>query len=459
MTQPHQAGTGLALPTRCSDYLNLVIDLMPTQCYSTGYHPGYILIPMYIRVTSTPKSPRKSVKVVESIREGLKVKQVMIHHVGIAADEKEIDKLKQLGREYIANEQLKREKAAQQPSLFEPESVAERLISIDRPSPEKALKTPGRKPQLTMREVTQDDCVSLADLIEEKRVIEGIHEVAGHVYGQIGYDQLLNRQKDKELLKDLVLLRLSHPSSKLSTQKILDKHFARTHDLDAIYRLMDKLYPKIHEIKTATFHQTQKLIPDAIDLLFFDCTTLYFESIETDELRQFGYSKDHRFNTTQLVLALATTADGLPVGYELFEGNKAEVHTLLDCLASWKTLFPIHSVCFVADRAMMSDDNLSALEQQQCQYVVAAKLRSLPESLKSDILLEKHYQPQSFMDHLGWVGEFDYAQRESCIDIRFTPNTQDPQGTDCLSSDPYRRGQSRANLHPKRPSSDATSTR
>lgn len=373
---------------------------------------------MYIRVTSTPKSPRKSVKVVESIREGFKVKQVMIHHVGIAADEKEIEKLKQLGLAFIANEQLKREKASNQSSLFDSESAAQRLKDIEKSTPKPSLKQ-GRKPNLTIRDVTQQDLISLADLVEEKRVVEGIHEVAGHVYEQMGYDQLLPREKDRDLLKDLVLMRLANPGSKLKAQQILQDRFAKAHDLNAIYRLMDKLYPKIGELKSTTFRRTQQLIPRAIDILFFDCTTLYFEPVETDELRQFGYSKDHRFNTTQLVLALATTGDGLPIGYELFEGNKAEVKTLLDCLSSWKSMFNIASVCFVADRGMMSDENLKALEEQECQYVVAAKLRGLPEELKSEILLEKNYQPQSFIDHLGWVGEFKYTQGENRIEIAF----------------------------------------
>ena len=69
--------------------------------------------------------------------------------------------------------------------------------------------------------------------------------------------------------------------------------------------------------------------------------TLYFESTESDDLRKFGYSKDHRFNTTQVVLALATNSDGLPIGSALFEGNRAEVKTLAASIESWKKLFNI----------------------------------------------------------------------------------------------------------------------
>jgi len=85
---------------------------------------------MYVRVTTTPKSPRKSVKVVEGVREGGKVKQKMLYHVGTASGELEIEKLKQLGREFIAKEQLKRQEQGLQPSLLDEESFEERLTQL-----------------------------------------------------------------------------------------------------------------------------------------------------------------------------------------------------------------------------------------------------------------------------------------------------------------------------------------
>jgi transposase len=383
---------------------------------------------MYIRVTSTPNSPRKSVKVVESIREGFKVKQVMILHVGVASTEGEIEKLKQIGKEFIAQEQLRREKNSPQSSLLDSETMEERLNSIKKNIEQKKR---GRKPVVTLQNVTSEDQVSLSDLVEEKRVIEGFHDVAGHAYNLMNYQTLLKRKKDNELLKDLVLMRLAEPSSKLKAKQLLDDRFSKKHDLDSIYRVMDKLYPKIDDLKKKTFQRTQKILPETIDILFFDCTTLYFESVETDEMRQFGYSKDHRFNTTQVVLALATNSDGLPIGYELFEGNKAEVKTLLACLNSWKKIFNIQSVCFVADRAMMSDDNLKMLEQENHHYVIAAKLRALPTKLISEIMSEKNYQAQMINDDFGWIGEFDYKERRLIVSYK----------TGRASRDAYQRNQ------------------
>lgn len=98
---------------------------------------------MFVRVTSTPNSPRKSVKVVESVREGYKVKQVMLLHIGVAADEKEIEKLKQIAKEFIAQEELRRENKSPQLSLLEPESIQERLAVIEK---NMLHKKRGRKP-------------------------------------------------------------------------------------------------------------------------------------------------------------------------------------------------------------------------------------------------------------------------------------------------------------------------
>ena len=280
---------------------------------------------MYIRVTGTPNSPRRAVKVVESIRDGFTVRQVIVKHIGIVSDESQLDKLKQLGQEFIANEQLRREEATGQLPLFD-EILKERLEAIQN----QPAKKRGRKPLTKLEDLTDADTVIIKNLVEEQRTIDGLHEIGGCVFSQLGYDKILSGKNNIELLRDIVLMRIASPGSKFKAQRLLASRFARTHDLDAIYRMMDKVHTKIDLIKSKTFHRAQQLIPETIDILFFDCTTLYFESTETDDLRKFGYSKDHRFNTTQLVLALATNSDGLPLGYELFEGNKAEVSTLLD---------------------------------------------------------------------------------------------------------------------------------
>jgi transposase len=372
---------------------------------------------MFVRVTSTPKSPRKSVKVVASIREGLKVRQQMIHHVGIASNEAEIEKLKLLGYEFIAKAKRQAEIESGQQTL-PLSSLSEEISSLKQANSRASTKRLGRKVKKSLTEILPVNQVTLADIYEEKRVIEGVHEVAGHLYDELGYNTILPHKKEQQLLRDLVLTRLGRPASKHKTQNILVSQFAKEYDLDRIYRLLDKLHTKIPEIKRHTFEKTKALMPEKVDIVFFDVTTLYFESVNTDALREFGYSKDHRFNTTQVVLALATNSDGLPIGYELFNGSKAEVKTLLASLESWKHNFDISSVCFVGDRAMMSEDNLKKLEDKGYSYVIAAKLRSMPKAVQQEIFDEHNYLPSRIGEDLAWVGEFSYNNRRLIVSYK-----------------------------------------
>ena len=86
--------------------------------------------------------------------------------------------------------------------------------------------------------------------------------------------------------------------------------------------------------------------------MFYDITTLYFESFTPDELCSFGFSKDCRFKETQVVVALITTTDGLPITYEAFPGNTHEVKTLLPVIKKLQREFEVESVDFAADRGM-----------------------------------------------------------------------------------------------------------
>jgi hypothetical protein len=108
---------------------------------------------MFIRITSTPKSPRKSVKIVKSVRDGYKVKQIMLHHVGTASSEWEIEKLKQIGREFIAKEQQKLRLESDQISLFNPVSSKEHLLQMQSLEKIKTSKKSGRIPKVKLRDI------------------------------------------------------------------------------------------------------------------------------------------------------------------------------------------------------------------------------------------------------------------------------------------------------------------
>ena len=117
-------------------------------------------------------------------------------------------------------------------------------------------------------------------------------------------------------------------------------------------------------------------------MLLFDCTTLYFESVQEDALRQTGYSKDGKFKESQVVLALAVTGDGLPLSYEVFPGSCYEGHTLIPVLREMQQRQKLNQVICVADRGMMSRANMTALEEAGLHYIVGGRLRQLPHAVQ-----------------------------------------------------------------------------
>lgn len=373
---------------------------------------------MFVRTKTTPNSPRKSIQICENKRnENGKVQQKILRHIGIANNEWEEKKLKDYAQEVMENILIEREKEKKQLSLFERSQQDMR---------DRIMHRAGRPRRKSLENILPPSQVLLSDIEEESRFIEGVHDIGGSMFDEL-YGELLNEKRARDVLRDVVLTRLVFPCSKRSTQRKLANNFGRTHSLERIYQMMDKVFPTIGKMKELTFKKTQSLFPDGVDLLLFDVTTLYFESTEVDELRNFGYSKDHRFNTTQLVLALATNQDGLPVGYELFEGNKAEVATLLIAIESWKTFFPIASVCFVGDRAMFTKANLALLEEHRCHYIIAAKLKMLPKAFQNQLFDENNYRVKELNNQLTWIGEFEHQNARLIVSYKSKRALKDQQ--------------------------------
>lgn len=303
---------------------------------------------MYVRIKSNPSKTTWKVMICQSKRHGTKVVQQILKYLGVAKSPDQLAALKRIGLAEIHSLEIGRQES----------------------------------------EHPQDTCegAPLGHMTEIARISDGFHEVFGKTFEVLNFGSIFDKNLC-EKLKDLIIGRIVSPSSKRCTSKLLAKNYGKQLSEDAIYRLLDRLYASEEEIQTRIFETTKQFSVDSVvDVLLFDVTTLYFESQKSDELRDFGYSKDRKINEVQVVLALATTPEGLPIGYTLFSGKTAEVNTLLKCMQDWKTTFPIQNVCVVADRAMMSERNLASMEGSFFNYVIAAKLRSLPKRLRETIL-------------------------------------------------------------------------
>ena len=357
---------------------------------------------MFVRVKTTPNSPRRSVQVVESLRSADAVRQRIVRHMGIALDADEEAKLRVMAEEFIARETAAR---LNRDSLF----------ALDAGAVSSLPRRPGRPARQTLATVAGVDEVHLGDLREVARRVEGPHEVLGYLFDYLRFDRVLDG-RGTALLRDVVIARVMAPGSKRASAEQLDLHYGRTHALDSVYRLMDALHERLDVLKQIVLQATASLTGGSVQMMLFDVTTLYFESVQADELRAFGYSKDQKYHCTQVVLALATNEDGLPIGYELFPGNTAEVKTLLACMQSWQAQLPAGRVSFVADRALCSRANLAALEAAPWNYVVAMPLRrSLAQAQQAQVLHTATAAPMELEGELVWVREFDWQGRRLIV--------------------------------------------
>jgi len=101
-------------------------------------------------------------------------------------------------------------------------------------------------------------------------------------------------------------------------------------DKDAVYRFLDKLNSNLKErVEQIVFAHTLKVLDAKISIVFYDMTTLYFEASDEDDLRKAGFSKDGKHQNPQIFLGLLVGLGGYAIGYDIFEGNIYEGHTLI----------------------------------------------------------------------------------------------------------------------------------
>ena len=113
-----------------------------------------------------------------------------------------------------------------------------------------------------------------------------------------------------------------------------------------------------------------------LDLVFMDTTSLYFEGAGGQTLGRYGYSKDHRPDLRQMILAVVIDGDGRPVCSEMWPGNTADVTTLIPVIDRLRARFTIARVCVVADRGLISADTLAELEARRLLYFLGVRERS-----------------------------------------------------------------------------------
>ncbi len=209
--------------------------------------------------------------------------------------------------------------------------------------------------------------------------------IFGKIYDHIGFNAI-----DESLFRHLVIARLAFPLSKLKTIDYLYRFQGVMLDIDAIYRFLDKLNDTLkHQVEQIAFTHTKRVLGGNVNVVFYDMTTLYFEASDEDDLRKTGFSKDGKHSSPQIFLGLLVGLGGYAIGYDIFEGNIYEGHTLIPFLEKITSKFSLEKPIVVADSGLLSKENIKALEQNNYDYIIGARLKNEPQKTKYKIIEKK----------------------------------------------------------------------
>lgn len=196
--------------------------------------------------------------------------------------------------------------------------------------------------------------------------------VLGKIYDYIGYGQI-----DKTLFRHLVIARLTFPLSKLKTIEYLYRFQSITLSSDAVYRFLDKLNNELKEqVEQISFKHTRRVLQGNLSIVFYDMTTLYFEASDEDDLRKTGFSKDGKHSNPQIYIGLLVGLGGYAIGYDIFEGNIYEGHTLIPVIEKMSEKFGLSKPVIVADAGLLNKDNIKKLEDQGYEYILGARIKN-----------------------------------------------------------------------------------
>ena len=139
---------------------------------------------------------------------------------------------------------------------------------------------------------------------------------------------------------------------------------------DRLYRALDRMVAHKAALERHLADKWRDLFGASFEVLLYDLTSTYFEG-EAQEVEKAvrGYSRDHRSDCAQVVLALVVTPEGFPLSYEIFEGNRADVTTLETMLDQVEARHGRARRIWIFDRGIVSEANLEKLRQRGGQYV------------------------------------------------------------------------------------------
>ena len=213
-------------------------------------------------------------------------------------------------------------------------------------------------------------------------VQDGQHQILDRLYDNVGFGGL-----GDNMLRDIVVSRVSCPRSKLATVDYLRRYRGTEVEVHTIYRLMDRMdEPFRQRVQQISVHHTRKILGGKIGIVFYDVTTLYFETAHEDALRTPGFSKDGKTAESQIVLGLLVSMDGYPLSYSLFNGSQYEGRTLIPIIDDFVNRFGLTDFVVVADAGLLSRKNIDLLKEAGYKFILAGRIKKESEPVRDWVL-------------------------------------------------------------------------
>ena len=272
----------------------------------------------------------------------------------------------------------------------------------------------GRRDQIVANGTLDNLLLSLAKFSERLRVVERVRETGleAHQTRSWGppliFDRLWREQRLPELISRLAvgrrfafdvervtfalaLQRLCEPGSDLQGSawlRTVEAPGFESLELQHLYRTVGFLESVRDDLEQHLFFRDRDLLSQSIDLVFIDTTSTFIYRDEETDLRQRGYSRDRMPDQPQVVICLAVDAQGWPIAWDILPGSTADKPALVAMIARLRERFRIRRAVVVADRGMISKDTIHQLEdhtEAPFDFILGCRMRQQKE-VKEDVL-------------------------------------------------------------------------
>ena len=180
-------------------------------------------------------------------------------------------------------------------------------------------------------------------------------------------------------------MRIFEPASKLGSLELMEQFFGIKHSRKTYYKIAPQCVDFKEKVEMKVVDFAKEHYSFNFDMVFYDVTTLYFETFEEDALRKNGFSKDSKSQQPQILVALMVTKEGFPIAFEIFSGNTFEGHTIIPTIKDFIKRNKVKEFTVVADAAMISSENIKQFNQNDIKYIVGARMGNLSIKLLETI--------------------------------------------------------------------------